>query len=58
MGPISTGLGEIYMWTIDWAPRREGDTVRDGRPGWQADGGYVTPEGQRLATELERSSEA
>ncbi|MBX6741096.1 MAG: CusA/CzcA family heavy metal efflux RND transporter, partial [Acetobacteraceae bacterium] len=56
MGPISTGLGEITMWTLDWAPRREGDTVRDGRPGWQADGSYVTPEGQRLTTELERTA--
>ena len=56
MGPISTGLGEISMWTVDWAPRREEDTVRDGRPGWQADGSYVTPEGQRLATELERTA--
>jgi len=56
MGPISTGLGEVTMWTIDWAPRRDGDTARDGRPGWQADGSYVTPEGQRLATELERTA--
>ena len=56
MGPISTGLGEIYMWTVDWAPRRESDLSREGRPGWQADGSYVTPEGQRLATELERTA--
>ncbi|MCO6416117.1 CusA/CzcA family heavy metal efflux RND transporter [Siccirubricoccus sp. KC 17139] len=56
MGPISTGLGEVYMWTVDWAPRREGDTVRDGRPGWQADGSYLTPEGQRLTTDLERTA--
>ncbi|GAA0593226.1 CusA/CzcA family heavy metal efflux RND transporter [Craurococcus roseus] len=55
-GPISTGLGEVTMWTIDWAPRREGDTVRDGRPGWQADGSYTTPDGQRLATDLERTA--
>ncbi|SDB71621.1 efflux RND transporter permease subunit [Belnapia rosea] len=56
MGPISTGLGEIYMWTVDWAPRKEGDVSRDGRPGWQADGSYITPEGQRLTTELERTA--
>ena len=56
MGPISTGLGEVYMWTVDWAPRKQGDTARDGRPGWQADGSYITPEGQRLATELERTA--
>ena len=21
MGPISTGLGEVYMWTVEYAPR-------------------------------------
>ena len=56
MGPISTGLGEIYMWTVGYAPRREGDAAREGRPGWQPDGAYLTPEGQRLATELERTA--
>jgi len=56
MGPISTGLGEVYMWMVDWAPRKGGDTARDGRPGWQADGSYLTPEGQRLATALERTA--
>ncbi|NOG69094.1 efflux RND transporter permease subunit [Roseicella sp. DB1501] len=56
LGPISTGLGEITMWTVDWAPRREGDTAREGRPGWQPDGSYLTPEGQRLGTELERTA--
>ena len=56
MGPISTGLGEIYMWTVGFAPRRDGDIVREGRPGWQADGSYVSAEGQRLTTELERTA--
>ncbi|RVT95749.1 CusA/CzcA family heavy metal efflux RND transporter [Rhodovarius crocodyli] len=56
LGPITTGLGEITMWTIGYAPRQAGDVVRDGRPGWQADGSYVTAEGQRLATELERTA--
>ncbi|WP_043337519.1 efflux RND transporter permease subunit [Belnapia moabensis] len=56
LGPISTGLGEVTMWTLDWAPRAPGDTARDGRPGWQADGSYLTPEGQRLATAIERDA--
>ena len=56
MGPISTGLGEIYMWAIDYVPRQDGDVVREGRPGWQADGSYVTAEGQRLTTVLERTA--
>jgi cobalt-zinc-cadmium resistance protein CzcA len=55
VGPISTGLGEIYMWTVAYAPR-QGGTTRDGGPGWQSDGGYVTPEGQRLTGELERAA--
>ena len=56
MGPISTGLGEIYMWSIGYADRRDGDIARNGRAGWQADGSYVTAEGQRLSTELERTA--
>ena len=42
MGPISTGLGEIYMWTVDFAPN-----VRNAAE-------YVTPEGERLTNEVER----
>lgn len=52
MGPISTGLGEIYMWTVDFAPKE----ARDRRSGWQQDGRFLTPEGHMLATDLERSS--
>ena len=49
MGPISTGLGEIYMWTVEFAhPRRARRDDRDGEPGWQPDGAYLTPEGERL----------
>src|SRR5262245_7385166 len=55
VGPISTGLGEIYMWTIKYRPVT-GRTGRDGSPGLQNDGSYLTPEGQRLATELERAA--
>jgi heavy metal efflux system protein len=55
MGPISTGLGEIYMWSVDYVPVEQRH-VADGKPGWQSDGGYLTPEGGRLATEFERSA--
>ncbi|HET6387764.1 CusA/CzcA family heavy metal efflux RND transporter [Hyphomicrobium sp.] len=54
LGPISTGLGEIYMWTVRYAP--EPQKTEAGKPGWQHDGSYVTPEGQRLTTELERAA--
>ena len=44
MGPISTGLGEIYMWSVAFAP-----AAPDAGP-------YVTPEGERLNTEVERAA--
>jgi cobalt-zinc-cadmium resistance protein CzcA len=54
MGPISTGLGEIYFWTVEYEhPRGAGAPVRAGVPGWQPDGTYLTPEGERLRSELE-----
>ena len=54
MGPVSTGLGEIYMWTVHYKRPGEGMAVADGRPGRQSDGSYLTPEGVRLTTNLER----
>lgn len=55
LGPISTGLGEIYMWTVHFTD--EGSIeVEDGKAGPQSDGSYLTPEGQRLVTEVERAS--
>ena len=55
MGPISTGLGEVYMWTVEYeSPRTV--TLTNGKPGWQSDGAYLTPEGQRLTNDLERAT--
>jgi cobalt-zinc-cadmium resistance protein CzcA len=57
MGPISTGLGEVYMWTVDYAhPHGVKAMTDDGQPGWQADGSYLTPERRRLESELELAS--
>ena len=54
VGPIATGLSEIYVWTVQYAhPRGRGAEIHDGEPGWQSDGSYLTPEGERLTTELE-----
>lgn len=47
MGPISTGLGEIVMWTLEYT--RHGVQPTDGRFGWQKDGSFRTPEGERLS---------
>ncbi|GJD97573.1 efflux RND transporter permease subunit [Methylobacterium iners] len=56
MGPISTGLGEIYMWTVHFGRPEDRKPAKPGQPGWQADGSYLTPEGQRLAQPFERAS--
>ncbi len=57
MGAISTGLGEVYMWTVEYEhPDGKGAKVVDGEPGWQSDGSYLTPEGERLATPLEKAA--
>lgn len=55
MGPISTGLGEVYMWTVKYASP-ETVTRTNGSPGWQSDGTYLTPEGQGLTNALERAT--
>lgn len=57
MGPVSTGLGEIYMWTIDFKhPKGKDAKINEGAPGWQKDGSYITPEGQYLKTDVEQAS--
>lgn len=57
MGPISTGLGEIYMWTVEFEhPQGVGAPVVNGQPGWQSDKSYLTPEGHWLHTEAELAS--
>jgi cobalt-zinc-cadmium resistance protein CzcA len=53
MGPISTGLGEVYMWTVGFAEPRPSAVAS---AGWQPDGSYLTPEGQRLASDFERAA--
>ncbi|TAJ10760.1 MAG: CusA/CzcA family heavy metal efflux RND transporter [Planctomycetota bacterium] len=54
MGPIATGLGEVYMYTVEYEHARgRGATVRDGELGWQSDGAYLTPERTRLSTDVE-----
>src|SRR5262245_7597540 len=49
MGPISTGLGEVFMWTVEYVSPQT-VTITDGAPGWQSDGTYLTPDKQRLST--------
>ncbi|MEI7633421.1 MAG: CusA/CzcA family heavy metal efflux RND transporter [bacterium] len=57
MGPITTGLGEVYVYVIEFE-RPDGKTtgVKDGQPGWQSDGSYLTPEGARLTVDFEKAA--
>jgi cobalt-zinc-cadmium resistance protein CzcA len=53
MGPISTGLGEVMMWSLEYAPTATKEAPKiPGRPGFQPDGSYLTPEGERLTDEV------
>jgi cobalt-zinc-cadmium resistance protein CzcA len=39
LGPVSTGLSNVYLWALDFAhPDGAGATVKPGEPGWQPDG--------------------
>jgi heavy metal efflux system protein len=53
IGPISTGLGEIYMWTVHFSDK---PAVREGMPGLQRDGRFLTPDRQMLESEIERNA--
>jgi cobalt-zinc-cadmium resistance protein CzcA len=53
MAPITTGLGEVLMWTIEFRPVKG---ARAGVPGPQPDGAYLTPEGERLVTERQKAT--
>ncbi|MFO0836204.1 MAG: CusA/CzcA family heavy metal efflux RND transporter [Phycisphaerales bacterium] len=57
MGPIATGLGEIYMYTVEYEkPHGKGAAFTPGKPGWQKEGVYLTPEGRTLTSDLELAS--
>jgi heavy metal efflux system protein len=45
LGPVTTGLGEIYMWSVSFD---EG--------AFRPDGSYLTPEGDVLRTEVEKQA--
>ena len=49
MGPVTTGLGEVFMYVVEYAPAGTREVPRvAGKPGPQPDGSYLTPEGERL----------
>lgn len=49
LGPITTGLGEVFMYAVDYkTPSANGSELLDGAAGWQRDGSYLTAEGDKL----------
>jgi cobalt-zinc-cadmium resistance protein CzcA len=57
IGPVTTGLGEVYMYAVDFVPAGSpGAKVIDGRSGWQSDGSFLTPEGERLSDPVSRAA--
>jgi cobalt-zinc-cadmium resistance protein CzcA len=56
MGPISTGLGEVLMYTIEYE-HPGGRGAPTGRStGWQADGSFITERGDRLESEVAKAA--
>ena len=57
IGPVTTGLGEVVMYTVGYAnPDGKGAKTADGQPGWQSDGSYLTPEGEKLTDEVAKAA--
>lgn len=55
MGPITTGLGEVLMYTVDFARPGSKDAPKVvGKPGFQPDGSYLTVEGEHLTDDVAR----
>ena len=54
IGPPTTGLGEVYVYVIEYEhPGGKNAPAKNGEPGWQPDGTYLTPEGERLKSHVE-----
>ena len=56
MGPISTGLGEVLMYTIEYEYPGGRDAPKGDRTGWQSDGSFITERGDRLDTGVAKAA--
>ena len=55
MGPVSTGLGEVFHYSVEYAhPDGKGAPRKDGQEGWQVDGSFLTNEGEHLTDRVSR----
>ena len=56
MGPISTGLGEVLMYTIEYEHPGGRGASTGGQIGWQPDGSFITERGDRLESEVAKAA--
>ena len=55
MGPVSTGLGEVFHYSVEYAhPGGKGAPHNDGKPGWQSGGSFLTDQGELLVDDIAR----
>lgn len=53
MGPVSTGLGEVFHYSVEYTnPEGKGAVRTDGKPGWQVNGSFLTEQGELLASNV------
>ena len=56
MGPISTGLGEVLMYTIEFEFPDGKEAPLGGAVGWQSDGSFVTERGDPLDSDVAKAA--
>ncbi len=56
MGPISTGLGEVLMYTIEFEHPGGKEAPKGNAVGWQSDGSFVTERGDRLDSDVAKAA--
>jgi len=53
MGPVSTGLGEVFHYSVEYVHAAgKGAPRQAGKPGWQPDGTFLTEHGETLADKI------
>jgi cobalt-zinc-cadmium resistance protein CzcA len=56
MGPLSTGLGEVLMYSVDFERTATAKSPKiAGRPGFQPDGSFLTPQGELLKDDVAKA---
>lgn len=56
MGPISTGLGEVLMYVIEYEYPDGKEAPRGEAVGWQSDGSFVTERGDQLDSDVAKAA--